>query len=75
MSDTERESCIDDRLDRIESKLDCIIVLLETKVSKECEKMSSHIDFINCVYEKVKNPLNYVTNKINYMYLKNDSNV
>ena len=33
--------------------------------SKDCKKMSSHIDFIDNVYENVRAPLNFVCNSIN----------
>ena len=29
-------------------------------------KMSQHIDFIERVYDNVKNPLGYICNKLNY---------
>ena len=37
---------------------------------EECKKMSSHIDFVEAVYENMKNPLNYICGVIN-----SDSNV
>lgn len=75
MADAVRDYKLDEKLDKLEKKIDCILEILETKVSKECEKMSTHIDFIDKVYEKVKNPLNFITNKINHVYIKNDSNI
>ena len=40
--------------------------------SKDCKKMSSHIDFIDNVYENVKAPLNFVCNSINNNNLLTD---
>lgn len=49
---------------RIEEKLDLIISIFDDKVSKNCEKMSGHIDFVENVYENVKNPLGFICNKV-----------
>lgn len=54
---------IDDRLDLLEYKLDRILEILE-KNTEDCKKMSSHIDFIEKTYETVKNPLNYICDKV-----------
>jgi len=53
-----------ERNKRIEEKLDKILELLENKVTKNCEKMSEHIDFIDNVYDSVKNPLGFICNKV-----------
>lgn len=47
------------KLDRIEH------LLLENK--HNCDKMSNHIDFIERVYEYIKKPLFYITNKFQIM--------
>jgi hypothetical protein len=47
------------KLDRIEH------LLLENKYN--CDKMSNHIDFIERVYEYIKKPLFYITNKFKIM--------
>ena len=54
---------IDDRIDLLEYKLDRILEILE-KNTEDCKKMSSHIDFIEKTYENVKNPLNYICDKV-----------
>jgi 5-bromo-4-chloroindolyl phosphate hydrolysis protein len=38
--------------------------LLLNNVEKNCKKMGEHIEFVESVYEKVKNPLSYICNKI-----------
>ena len=53
-----------DRMDTIERKLDLILQKLDASVIKNCDKMGSHIDFVNGVYATVKVPLNYLSNKI-----------
>jgi hypothetical protein len=53
-----------DRLDTIERKLDLILQKLDGSVIKNCDKMGTHIDFVNGVYSTVKVPLNYISNKI-----------
>lgn len=62
---------IDKRLQNLENdvkdinkKCDMILELLKDN-SIDCKKMSSHIDFIDNVYENVRAPLNFVCNSIN----------
>ena len=52
------------RMDAIERKLDLILQKLDGSVIKNCDKMGTHIDFVNGVYATVKVPLNYISNKI-----------
>ena len=53
---------MDKKLDKIEHKLDELI-LLTRENEKKCEKMSSHIDFINSIYEKLKAPIEFLSDK------------
>jgi hypothetical protein len=53
-----------DRIEVIERKLDLILLKLDGSVIKNCDKMGTHIDFVNSVYTTVKVPLNYISNKI-----------
>lgn len=57
----------------LEVKLNKITDLLERDISPNCNKMSSHIDFIDKVYDTVKSPLNFMCNKINILS-GNDNN-
>ena len=57
----------EERLIRIEGKLDLILKLLEEDVKPNCGKMGSHIDFVEDVYDNVKNPLGFICNKVNYL--------
>jgi hypothetical protein len=53
-----------ERMDTIERKLDLILLKLDGSIIKNCDKMGTHIDFVNGVYDTVKVPLNYISNKI-----------
>ena len=55
---------LESKLTNIELKLDIIINNLQ-KNTNNCEKMSKHIDFVETVYENVKNPLGFICNKVN----------
>lgn len=47
---------------------------LQAEINENCKKMGHHINFIENVYSTVKSPLNFLTNKINYM-IGSDANV
>lgn len=49
----------------LEEKMDLIIKFLDNDISKNCEKMKDHIDFIENIYDNVKNPLGFICSKIN----------
>ena len=51
---------MDERLDRIEAKLDAIMEKLEISVEPNCKRMGNHIDFIERVYAVAKAPLDRV---------------
>lgn len=53
-----------DRIDTLERKLDLILLKLDKSVIHNCDKMGTHIDFVNGVYDTVKVPLNYISKKI-----------
>jgi len=55
------------RMDDIERKLDTIMQKLDGNVIATCDKMNTHIDFVNGVYDTVKIPLNYITNTLHKM--------
>ena len=62
---------MEERLARIENKLDIILNKLETNVEANCEKMVDHITFVETLYERVKNPVGFLCHKINY-YIGNE---
>ena len=58
-----RIDTMEKRLDKIEKDIEKILFILE-KVEPNCEKMSTHIDFVDKVYETVKSPLEYICNGV-----------
>ena len=48
----------------LEVKLNKITELLENDVKPNCNKMSSHIDFVDNVYDTVKSPLGFICSKV-----------
>jgi hypothetical protein len=63
-TDNHHHQQIMNRMDDIERKLDLILQKLDGSVIKNCDKMGTHIDFVNGVYATVKVPLNYISNQI-----------
>ena len=59
--------------ERIEKTLDQILEVIDKKISKSCNKMSSHIDFVENVYDNVKNPLGFLCNKVSGFMGFNDN--
>lgn len=57
----------------LEVKLNKIIELLENDISPNCKKMSSHIDFIDKVYDNVKSPLGFICSKVSLLGGSNES--
>ena len=54
------------KIDNIEKKLDLILEKLNS-VEKGTEKMSSHIDFIDTTYTRIKTPLFWVCDRVNVL--------
>ena len=70
---------MDDRLIAIEEKIDALDIklqkiwdLLENNVSKNCEKMETHIEFVENVYDNVKQPLQYICDSFNTLMIRNE---
>ena len=55
---------INKRLDTIEDRL--------VKIEEKCDKMISHIFFIENTYDRIKKPFNFIIDKINNNYLLTD---
>jgi len=55
-----------DKIDKIDKKLDEILVILKKDISKNTKKMGDHIDFVENVYENVKSPLGFLCNTITH---------
>lgn len=58
---------IEKRLSKLEEKIDMILDILQNNVQPNCNKMGSHITFVESVYDNVKNPLGFICNKVNYL--------
>ena len=56
----------------LEVKLNKILELLEKDVKPNCNKMSSHIDFVDNVYDTVKSPLGFICNKVSILSGKDE---
>ena len=54
-----------DKLEELSKKIDILIKETE-KNTENCEKMSSHIDFIENVYDGLRSPLGYLKWKLGY---------
>ena len=54
-------------MEKMNEKLDiiCNNNKLTEEVVSECKKMSSHIDFVESVYDNMKYPINYICGTIN----------
>ena len=55
------------KLDFIEKKIDTLVNDINQNVKPNCNKMSSHIDFIEKVYNVVKSPLGFMCERINFI--------
>lgn len=54
----ERLNVIEEKINELDQKI--------TINSKNCDKMSEHIDFINNVYSNMKTPIEYICDKISW---------
>ena len=57
---------LEKKIESLEEKLDLISEILLTKIQPNTSKMSNHIDFIETVYDNIKNPLGYFIHKLSY---------
>ena len=62
----ERMDQIEEKIDLIDTKIEILIKLIDTNIKPNCEKMNDHINFIEKIYENVKNPLGFFCNFINF---------
>ena len=51
--------------EEINIKLEKLCKVVDEHVVPDCDKMSNHINFIETVYNTVKNPLGFLCNRIN----------
>jgi len=53
-----------DEIKQLHEKVDRIEHMIESYVKPSCKEMSEHIQFIQCVYDTIKTPLHYVSDKL-----------
>ena len=58
-------SIMNKNIEKLNEKLDIMSSKLDGEVIGECKKMSSHISFVEGVYDSMKHPLNYICDTIN----------
>ena len=76
---------LEDKLDKIQETINKLHTRIDgfeetltgevSDVKVKCEKMESHIDFIERVYTNVKSPMGYLVDKVNYMFGRSSSNL
>ena len=64
-ADDDDDDDLEIRLNRIEKKINLIYNILCKDVKPSNEHMNKHIQFIENTYDKLKKPINYVTDTIN----------
>ena len=64
---------LNNRVKILEDKIDNLDNKINSEILQECKKMGSHIDFVENVYDNVKHPLGYITNKIKYLTSTNNT--
>ena len=55
------------KVDLLDEKIDKLTTKIDKDIISECKKMSSHVDFVESVYDSVKKPLIYACNQIEYL--------
>ena len=55
---------LESKMNDIDLKLCTILELLQTDIRPNCNKMSSHIDFVDNIYENVKHPLGFICSRV-----------
>jgi len=52
------------KVELLDEKIDKLTIQMNRDIISECKKMGSHIDFVESVYDSVKQPLSYACKKI-----------
>ena len=55
---------LEEKINDLDDKLSDILILLERDIKPNCNKMSLHIDFVDNVYDTVKNPLGFICSRV-----------
>lgn len=67
----EKINKIEQKLEDLDKKIERLTSLIQNHVVADCNKMSEHINFVETIYDNVKNPLGFLCSKINF-YVGND---
>ena len=73
MSNTNLSKTIFERIQNLENnieRLETLLVNINNKLDKNhsiCKKMDNHISFIETTYSVMRQPLNFLCNKLNYL--------
>ena len=54
---------LDIKMNKIDDKLNTILLLLKKDIEPNCKKMSVHIDFIDTIYNTLTSPMNILFNR------------
>ena len=63
--DSKQFNIILSRLDKIDKEILELNNTINRDIKGNCDKMGSHIDFIEKVYDTVKTPMYYICEKVN----------
>lgn len=66
---------LEKKINILNDKIDLILDILNKDIKQNCNKMAIHIDFIETIYENVKNPLGFICNRLNYYVRDNKYNL
>jgi hypothetical protein len=58
------EERLEERLERLEQKIDLIAQCLECSIAPDCQRMGSHIAFVEGVYDRARAPLEWISRRI-----------
>ena len=67
----EKINKIEQKLEDLDKKIERLTSLIQNHVVADCNKMIEHINFVETIYDNVKNPLGFLCSKINF-YVGND---
>ena len=59
----------------LSEKLDRIEKILNNEILNNCNRMSNHIDFVEQIYDYIKFPLFYITDKVRYITSRTKVNI
>lgn len=64
---------LENKINNLHNKFYDLNQKIDSDVIIECKKMGSHINFVENVYDNVKQPLGYISNKVKSLINKNDN--